>query len=86
MNKVENVLRGLLIPFVNKKTILTCSEVARFTGLDRTAIKKYLELYVDLQILIKYMINNRTYYTVNRKYLDLFKDSDILEELKGLNQ
>lgn len=82
VNKVEDTMRALLIPFVNKNCICTCSEVAQFAGLDRTAIKKYLEFYVDLMILIKYKIKERDYYTINRKYVDLYKDSDILEDLQ----
>ena len=82
LNKVENVLRTLLIPFVNKGSIGTCSDISQMTGLDRTAIKKYLEFYCDLMILIKYKIGGREYYTINRKYLDLYKDSDILKSFR----
>ena len=78
---VESLLRGLLIPFANKYFIGTVNDIAKFTSHDRTAIKKYLEFYVDIMILIRYRVGERDYYTVNRKYLDLYKDSDILKEL-----
>ena len=83
---VETVLRGILIPFVNKEFIGTVQDIAKFTSHDRTAIKKYLELYCDLMILIRYRIGERDYYTINRKYLDLYKDSNILEVLNTQNK
>jgi len=86
LNKVEDTLRALLIPFVNKNAIGTCSDISQMSGLDRTAIKKYLDFYCDLMILIKYNIGKREYYTINRKYIDLYKDSDVLKNLRKLRK
>ena len=81
LTPVETVLRGILIPFVNKSFIGTVQDISKFTSHDRVAIKKYLDFYVDLMILVKYKIGERDYFTINRKYLNLYTDSNILKEL-----
>jgi hypothetical protein len=80
-----DVLKGILIFFVNAKNIGSVQDIARVTGRDRTAIGKYLDFYADLCILKKYKIGNRHYYTINELYFKSFEISDILEEKNKKN-
>ena len=80
-NKVENVLRKILIPFCIKMKLWSLSSLADFTNTDRNAIKKYLELYVDLKILLKIKIKNRYFYTINNDYISLYKDNELIKRI-----
>ena len=76
-----NTLKGLLVFFINENNLGTINDISKITGKDRFAIKKYLDFYCDLMILKKYVYGKRELYTINNNYKELFKDSNIFEEL-----
>jgi len=48
------------------KTKLTCQEIANISGLDRTAIIRYLDWMVDLCIVEKITKGKRNYYLLDQ--------------------
>ena len=76
-----DTIKGLLVFFVNENAIGTANNIAMMTGRDRIAIKKYLDFFCDLMMLKKYVYGKTTLYTINVKYKDLFKDSNIVQEM-----
>lgn len=76
-----DTIKSILVFFINENNIGTIQDISRVSGRDRTAIKRYLEFYCDLMILKKFKYGLRELYCINPRYKDLFKESNIINEL-----